>query len=251
MQELDRALEQLDGIVAEATKSKQKYGYFAALHRRSVARVKRAIHDGLFQDGDRMVRLEAALFNQYFRAFSAYRSGKSLPIAWEVTFASEKNPNCTMLQHLLLGMNAHLHLDLGIAAAQSMKSDARGLRENDFMLRMNLLLSEIKPEAIGLGRFARAVALFDNGMCNTDVWLARQGRLRFHESAWDFGKKLSEMDPAYWASATSDRDSLVTELAWTILSPRLGDNTTLFLSRFFQSRNVAKTISQLNDVPAL
>jgi hypothetical protein len=247
MQEIDVALERLNEIVALATKTKQKYGYFAAMHRRMTYRVKQGIVAGLFENGELMARLEGCLAGHYVRAFTAFQSGGTLPQAWEIAFNAVKHDRCTMLQHLLLGMNAHVFLDLGVAAAETMKMNVFSKLKHDFAVKNDLLFNELEPQNNGFGRFARYVALFDYGLCSTDVWLLRQGRTWFRESNWDFGKKLSELDPAYWAVAISDRDSLVSELAWRIVSPGFRYSVPLVLSKLIEGRSVARNITQLDN----
>jgi hypothetical protein len=246
MQEIDRTLERLDEIIAMAVKTKQKYGYFAAVLRRTVGRVNSGIEAGLFEDGERISRLEGCLAGRYFRAFEAFQSGAALPQAWEVAFTAAKQDRCTMLQHLLLGMNAHIYLDLGIAAAQTMREGEFVKLDHDFAILNEIRFTELEPANNGFGRFARLIALFDYGMCSTDVWLARQGRTRFLESNWAFGKKLSELDPAYWAVAISDRDSLVSELAWRIVAPGFRYSVPLVCSKLLERRSVSRNIAKLS-----
>jgi len=45
-------------------------------------------------------------------------------------------------QHLLLGMNAHINLDLGVAAARVCPADQLPNLKNDFD-RINLILSDL------------------------------------------------------------------------------------------------------------
>lgn len=238
MQEIDLALEQLDDIIAAATKENPKVVYFATLHRRSTLSVLQGILEGRFEDGERMARLERTMVAQYHHAYEAFRLGNTLPQAWEIAFSAARNQRGSLLQHLLLGMNAHLFLDLGVAAAITMKQDLFSKLERDFALRNEMLFAELEPKNNGFGRFARVVGLFDSGMCTSHVWLARQGRRQFRESSWSFAKKLSELDPAYWAGAISDRDSLVAELSWTIRAPTIRHEIPLLLSRFFEHRRI-------------
>ena len=245
MQPIDLALERLNDIVDLAATTKQKYGYFAAMLRRVVGRVKEGIAAGLFEDGVLMLQLESCLIEHYVRAFRAFQSGGAIPHAWDIAFTAAKEDKCTMLQHLLLGMNAHIYLDLGVAAAETMREVAFNVLERDFTTLNRILFRELEPTNNGFGGVARLVALFDYNMCSTDVWLARQGRTRFCESSWAFGKKLSELESAYWAVTISDRDMLVSELSWRIVAPGFRHSIPLVFTKLLESRSVERNITLL------
>ncbi len=80
--------------------------------------VKEGIQASFSDDGPRMERLDVEFADRYLDAFYAYRDGRPLTKSWQVTFEAAENKNLLILQHLLLGMNAHINLDLGIATAK-------------------------------------------------------------------------------------------------------------------------------------
>ena len=59
--------------------------------------------------------------NLYLTAFNLWISGKENTLFWQAAFKSVADNSCIVLQHLLLGMNAHINLDLGIAIVQVME----------------------------------------------------------------------------------------------------------------------------------
>jgi len=67
----------------------------------------------------------------------------------------------------------------------------------------------------------------------------------FRETAWEFGQKLSELDPAFWAVAISDRDSLVSDLGWTLLSPNAPRDLWFWWMAKLERRGVANHIDAL------
>src|SRR4051812_44715521 len=109
----------LDGIIAEQRELRSPLAFFPALYRGVTLRIRAGILDGTFADGDRMNRFDTTFANRYFAAFDAFRSGATPSRAWQVCFCVEKRRAGTMiLQHLLLGMNAHINFDLPIAAVE-------------------------------------------------------------------------------------------------------------------------------------
>ena len=93
-------------------------GYFPALYRKVTVEVKRGIEERVFDDGPRMERLDVVFAKRYLDAFDAYMEGGAPTRAWVLAFETTGQWWPIVLQHLLLGMNAHINLDLGIAAAR-------------------------------------------------------------------------------------------------------------------------------------
>src|SRR5579872_1587153 len=116
---IDEVVARLDQISAESERDKSRIGYFAALYRQVTAAVRDDIRAGRFADGARMERMDVAFANRYFDALDAWRAGTDLTATWRVAFDACGDHEPTVLQHMYLGLAAHLLLDLGIAAAET------------------------------------------------------------------------------------------------------------------------------------
>lgn len=65
-----------------------------------------------------MERLDTLFAERYFDAVTP-RDAESRPTAsWHLTFQAGSQWRPLVLQHLLVGINAHINLDLGVAAAR-------------------------------------------------------------------------------------------------------------------------------------
>src|SRR6218665_1744674 len=115
---LDEVIFILDQIIADCIAKGSRLGYFASLYRRMTLGVQDGIRQGLFEDGPRMERLDVTFANRYFTAYDLYHKGLPPTTSWQTAFAAAQADKLTVLQHLLLGINAHINLDLGIAAAE-------------------------------------------------------------------------------------------------------------------------------------
>ena len=80
--------------------------------------MKDALEAGAFDDADRMERLDTLFADRYLDAVAARSAGRPATASWELTFAAAQRWRPLVLQHLLVGINAHINLDLGIAAAR-------------------------------------------------------------------------------------------------------------------------------------
>src|SRR5690606_25957110 len=92
--------------------------YFAALYERVTTNVRRALVAGdVFEDNPRMERLDVVFANRFLTAWDRHRRGEAPTQSWQVAFAVLDDPQPLVVQHLLLSMNAHINIDLGVAAA--------------------------------------------------------------------------------------------------------------------------------------
>jgi hypothetical protein len=91
---IDDVLALLREVVDESTVSADRVGYFAALYRQITVAVARAIDDGVFEDGERMSRLDARFANSYFAALHAWRMRGQPSRCWRTAFraADEDGP---------------------------------------------------------------------------------------------------------------------------------------------------------------
>ena len=116
-------------IVARAKQERSPVGYFAAMYL-GVTRVVRAgIDEHRFTTPDRLTNLTSVFAQRYVDAWHVHRAGERPSAGWAVAFDAADRWRPTVLQHLLLGMNVHINLDLAIASAQVAPGDEiQGLR---------------------------------------------------------------------------------------------------------------------------
>ncbi len=109
-QTIDEVVEHLDALIDWARREHSRVGYFAAMYRGVTRRVHEGIIAGRFEDGERMERLDVAFASRYLEAVAQYRRGEPTTQAWNVAFAAATSWRPIVLQHLLLGINAHINL---------------------------------------------------------------------------------------------------------------------------------------------
>ena len=129
---IDQVVQQLDDIIDWSINSSSRLGYFAALYRKVTLKVKEGIGDGFFEDGERMENLDVIFANRYLEAFDQNQKKMKTTRSWQLAFEASNQWWPIVLQHLLLGMNAHINLDLGIAAARTSPGQAVHDIKTDF-----------------------------------------------------------------------------------------------------------------------
>ena len=181
-------------------------GYFTALYRKVTVKVKEGIESGFFDDGDRMEKLDIIFANQYIDAYYAFREKKPCTASWEKSFDYAQNKWLIVLQHLLLAMNAHINMDLGIAAAEVSKgTDIAPLQDDfnkinavlsDLVIEVQKDLAEVWPPLKWILKFTGNL---DNRITDFSMELARDG-------AWEFASALANTPQEEWKHAKGERD---------------------------------------------
>lgn len=136
---IDDVLTALDDMIDEGVGEARGWTIFAALYRRMTRAVKRALDDGAFDDGPRMSWFDAVFARRYFTPLRAHRFGGDMPRCWAVAFEGSDDPSLTAMQHLLLGVNAHINLDLGFSVLEAGLEPAPFRRDFE---RINQILAQ-------------------------------------------------------------------------------------------------------------
>lgn len=191
-------LDALDAVVDDALATGDRVGYFAAMYRQVTARVAEGIHTGFFDDAERMERLDVTFASRYLDALAAHRAGRRPTRSWDLAFEAATTSRPIILQHLLAGMNAHINLDLGIAAATTAPGPALPGLRRDFD-RINEVLSLLVhrfESVVGdaspwIGLLERIGGRHDDEIVRFSIEMART-------EAWRFAVELAPLAPGDW-----------------------------------------------------
>lgn len=189
-------LEALDGIIAESIRRPSRLGLFAALYRHVTARVRAGIREGAFDDGPRMERFDATFANRYLDAYAAHACGEATSRSWRVAFAAAEDPGLICLQHLLLGMNAHINLDLGIAAAEVCPGDALPGLRRDFDAINDILGDLLGAVQAAIGGVSPLFHVLDALCGSGDEHLASFSMVQARKQAWRSACLLAQLPAA-------------------------------------------------------
>jgi hypothetical protein len=195
---LDEVLVALDQILDECQRERTPLGYFPALYRHVTQTVGEGIrHGDVFKNGARMEKLDVAFANRYLAAWAEWRQGGDPSRCWRVAFEAWATPRMTILQHLLLGMNAHINFDLAIAAAQTCPgAQIHGLQA-DFMAINEILadlLDDVKEDLAALSPW---LGLLDRLGGRSDDALVNFSMRKARDMAWSMAVKLAEEEGAW------------------------------------------------------
>ena len=130
--DFDGTITALEAIVDRCRDVGDRAGYFPALYLAVTRTVRQRATQGRFADAPRMERFVVSFAQRYLDAHAAFGAGTSCPRSWRIAFTAAGQWRPVILQHLLLGINAHINLDLGVTAADAGGSGPLAAVQADF-----------------------------------------------------------------------------------------------------------------------
>jgi hypothetical protein len=244
---IDEVLSELDRIIDSTVAENNSLGIFAYVYRRTTAQIKQAIQAKLFEDNDRMELMDIAFANLYLTAYQNYSNKQACAASWEVAFKA-KLEKITIIQHLMLGMNAHINMDLGIAAATFSPGLSMAALKNDFM-KVNQILNNLTNEMQArVAKVSKLMVILDWMGKNTDEQIINFSMVKAREQSWDLACVLSDANDTEKKSIIRVADLATTGLGNIVKSPP-GKllNMVLKLIGYFEEKNIKTIINKLEE----
>ncbi len=244
-QNINEVIFELDKIIEECKVNKNRAGYFAALYRKVTLKVKDEIQSEKFDDNKRIEKLDVVFANRYLTAYQNYAAGKRVSQCWELAFDTNKKWSPIVLQHLLLGMNAHINLDLGLAAVETSRSSDINSLKNDFD-RINLILASLVDEVSDkLARVWPLLKMLDFLGGRTDEDLINFSMQQARDQAWKNAVRFSKLDDIQFKVEESKLDNWVSIFGNVIVNPGWILNIAAKIVRLGELKGVSRIIEIL------
>ncbi len=244
-EDIDGVIRRLDEVIEQSLAEGSRLALFACLYRAVTQRVKESILAGRFEDGRRMERLDVIFANRYLAAYDAYRRGDPCCQSWMAAFDAGRAWSPIILQHLLLGINAHINFDLGIAAAQTAPGATLPGFKRDFDEISRLLgemLDDVQDRIAAvspwMGLLDRVGARVDETICTFCLSASR-------DLAWEAAQRFAVL-PAERHDEELDRlDRRVAALARSIRNPGLYISAALLIVRLRETHTLERVVEAL------
>lgn len=109
---LEEVIERMHRILEPLVDADDQRRHFHATYMRTMEAVEAEINRGGFRDPAWVERWDVRFADLYLEAFDAWEKGARPSRPWLVAFEASREPRIAPLRHVLLGMNAHINLDL-------------------------------------------------------------------------------------------------------------------------------------------
>jgi len=247
--EIDAIVERLDAVVADARARARRKGFFAAMYRQVTLTVRREVEAGSFDDDARMERFVALFAGRYLDAVQLSEAGGQPTRSWRAAFRAGERSDRVILQHVLLGMNAHINLDLAVVAATIAPGDTIDDLKDDFGRINDILQRLMDPLQDCIGRFSPLLHVLwavggggaDDEVLNFSVRVARA-------DAWFQAVTLTRLDGGRRALAVDLLDRKVAVLARLVAQPGGILERAVDVVAFMESDDVVAVIDALARV---
>ena len=219
LETIDQVIGRITRIVDGAKADRSRSGYFAALYRKVTIEVKKGIEAGFFDDGERMERLDVLFAQRYVDAFEEYHSGGKPTESWRFAFDIGERWWPIVLQHLLLGINAHINLDLGIAAARTAGPGQLPELKDDFN-KINILLASLVGSVMDeLAQVWMTLRLLNRYLGNVETSIINFSMENARNHAWSVAERLAPLNEAEQAQSIGQLDREVLKLGHLVQGP--------------------------------
>lgn len=246
MKTIDEVLIRMDEIVNECKGKESRIGYFAILYRQVTRRIREGVLAFEFEDNVRMEKLDVLFAGRFIEAYDTWRNDQKPTESWFLAFEASKKNNHLVLQHLILGINAHINLDLGIAAAETVEVEPIEGIQSDFN-KINMILAElvdgvksnISTVSPIFGWLIPLAKGRDELLLNFSIQVARDGAWKYAEEYYSCKDRKASI---------LERDLGIAKLANRLINP---GKFLLFMVKmvgFAEWKSVSKTMDQLDAV---
>jgi Family of unknown function (DUF5995) len=215
-------------------------GYFPALYSRVTERVGASIEDGTFEDGPRLDGFATRFASHYLTAAHDHPGS---PQCWQACWNVAADRRLLIVQHLLLGINAHVNYDLPRAVVEvaDERGDLLSIR-HDFDAVNDVLAATYADVVEDLGRVSRwvnsAARLGGGHAFNFSLTLARA-------RAWQAAEAMYTLSADGRRAYVEELDRLVSVLSFLITRPSPFLRPLISLARRLEERDASKVVTAL------
>jgi hypothetical protein len=243
---IDDVLAALRIVVDDAARTGNRLGLFAAVYRQVTATIARQIGDGLFDDAVRLSHFDAVFAGRYLTALGAWRDGGDPGRSWRLVFRATADSDLVLVQHLVLGINAHINLDLAVAAAQTAPgSEITGLK-HDFE-RINDVLLDVLCDLQGaLNGLSPLFGGLDVVLGRIDEEIFGFKLQRARAEAWEAAVLLAGQADAARQATVRMLDRYAYGLGRFVLAPPFPIPAALQVVRFAERVETSEAIRRLD-----
>ena len=243
---IEEVLAALRTVVVDAAASDDRTGLFATVYRQVTAAVAQGVRDGLFDDPERLNRFDAVFATRYLRALSAWRAGKDPGRSWRLAFRAAADDGPVLVQHVVLGVNAHINLDLAVAAADAAPGDQIAGLEDDFE-RINDVLVDVLCRLQGaVGELSPLLDKLDGVLGRIDEEILGFAVQRARSEAWEAAVLLAGQSGAARQATERMLDRYAYGLGRIVLAPPFPAPAALQVVRFAERTPVGEAVRRLD-----
>ena len=243
---IDEVILALETIIMESKKKNSRLGYFATLYLKVTTAVKEGADKAVFQNPTRMRTLDVIFANRYLHAYQQWQQKQEPTASWKLAFEQAESSSVLILEHLLLGMSAHINLDLGIATVEAVGQQALEGIHDDFD-KLNNIISGLTYQVLAeLNEVSPLLSLLGLHAGNNNSVLIQFSISNARDGAWCFAGELYGKTGTELANAIVQRDNNILQLGKSLIDQKGLVAFTIWVIHLFEWKNIEKIIEALS-----
>lgn len=243
---LKEADQELSKIIEWSILENNRFGLFASLHRKIANRLLEVIQLETFSQPDLVEELGIVFTNKYLRSFVNYLNSLPLSKTWQLAFDYNHKNYPIVLEHLMLGMNAHMNLDLGLSAAEVAPGTRLLELKDDFRRVTNILskvVHEIQNDIMSKWKSLNWLETISGERIDYFADLS-MGLSR--DNAWNTAVKFAQLTEEEWIEEEELLDEKITEFGEVLKSQGFGMRSFMIFIRLLEKGSVAEKVKVLH-----
>jgi hypothetical protein len=238
----------LETVVDRCAASGDRLGYFAAMYLAVTNTMRERAGDGRFSDAARMERFVTTFAGRYLDAVDAWQAKTPCTASWQAAFEASQRKRPIILQHLLLGMNAHINLDLGVAVSEVGAGGPLDAVRADFDA-VNDVLGQLVDGCQGaLDTVSPWFRLADRIGGSGDETLIRFSLVAARRQAWSVATRLSALSGTALAREIASVDAGTARIAQVVEHPGFAASALLLAVRARETAEPRDVMQLLRSV---
>jgi hypothetical protein len=194
--------QRMAGLIREWEAAADRRALFLTCYAMMTRNVLSAIDAGDFRDPPWVSGLLDRFAGYYFAALASDESQvASTPEAWRLAFDAARDPDLEVMQHLLLGINAHINYDLVLCLGDVLAPEWQALSADDRHARYldHCHINDIIGRTIDavqdqiVDRYAPWMKVVDAALGRLDEWLVLQMIARWRDQVWALAVQRVEL----------------------------------------------------------
>ena len=243
--DINGVLLELDKIIVQCEKEGSRQGYFAVLYRQMTDAIRNGISGNLFEDASRMEKLDVIFAKRYIDAWHCYRNESPCSLSWQAAFDACKRDNLTVVQHLLLGINTHINLDLSIAAAETAPGQDIFKMRADYDRINDIIANVANNLQVRLGKIWWPMKLVTRISNNRHKAVINFSILKARQTAWASAAAMALTEGPAEKNYVGGLDNAVVAVANGIIYPGMWAGFLLKIIHWAEEKDVVKIINLL------
>jgi hypothetical protein len=215
-------------------------GYFPALYSRVTSRIGSGIERGTFADGPGLDHFATRFASHYIAAADDH---PRRPRCWQASWNVADDRRLLIIQHLLLGINAHVNYDLPrvVVELADQRGDLKSMR-HDFDAVNDVLAdtyTEVVKDLDRVSRWVNGAAQLGGGRAfNFSLKVARA-------RAWQAATAMYALPPAGRRAYSEELDRLVAVLAFLVTRPSPFVRPLISLARRLEEHDTSRVVTAM------